>query len=941
MTIYTSTIQQMYVAYFNRPADISGLANWEAYAANKSLAQLKTAISTEFAKSAEYTIVFTGMTTSQIVTKVYNNLLNRDPDAPGLQNWINHLADGSSTISSLVTDIVRDAGAGDVDTIANKVLAAQAFSGALDTVAEINAYSGAAANAVAATWLSTVGATAASLTAATTTAALNTVTANVVSNSGANVGTTFTLTTGVDSIVGTGNNDIINATNTTFTGLDSIDGGNGVDTLNIADVAGASVVLTAATIKNVENLVLSSTTGLNGAAADISKVAGLTSGTFTLNAAAAGQTVTASTAQTLNITNTAAQALTVVGGSGALNIVNGAGAVVAGQDTAPATTDANKFTAATIKGGTTVAVTDNSGVAAAGTADGSIGSTLTTVSLDTNTGAATLTGKGITSVTVANGVATSDVTIVNTTASHTQNLTVNNNATGVVIKDANATTVNITSTGKASAVALEVAAATTITATANGADLTLDTTGAVYTALTKLNIAGANKVTADVSGATLVTAVDASASTGGASIIIDATKATYTGGAGVDTVTIAAAPTKAINGGAGTADELVLNVIAATFSNASANTNITGFETLGLGASANGAYDATGFTTVHAGATAAAVSFTNVAAGTGLLVDGIGAGITYGLKDASGTSDILNVTIKNAGTAALAAGSITTAGIETVNITTTDAGTAANTAATIDTATLVATSATKITVSGNNGLTLTNTGNTKVTTFDASGVVGNGADDTAANLKVTFVSDNSTTTAAVSITGGAGNDVLTGNAAIDTINGGAGNDTIASGTGLDVLTGGAGADTFVLSKNVNGNTYAAITDFNKTVGAVTGDTINLSAMALVLTATTSNLGAVASLGAKVSLASTAAFADYLNAATAGDGSATAAVKWFQFGGDTYIALDNSAASTFQNSATTGDQIVKLVGAVDLTSAAISAVTVVGSAVTGGGLLTWA
>src|SRR6478672_2179620 len=176
MTAFTSTIQKMYVAFFNRPADYNGLANWEAFAVGKTVAQLTSAISVEFAKSAEYTIVFAGLSNSQIVTKVYQNLLNREPDRPGLDNWVDRLVKNQSTVSSLVTDILRDAGAGDVDTIANKVAAAQKFTDALDTVAKVNAYSGAAANQIATAWLSQVGQTAASLTNATSTAALALVT---------------------------------------------------------------------------------------------------------------------------------------------------------------------------------------------------------------------------------------------------------------------------------------------------------------------------------------------------------------------------------------------------------------------------------------------------------------------------------------------------------------------------------------------------------------------------------------------------------------------------------------------------------------------------------------------------------------------------------------------------------------------------------------------
>ncbi len=54
-----------------------------------------------------------------------------------------------------------------------------------------------------------------------------------------------------------------------------------------------------------------------------------------------------------------------------------------------------------------------------------------------------------------------------------------------------------------------------------------------------------------------------------------------------------------------------------------------------------------------------------------------------------------------------------------------------------------------------------------------------------------------TGTRAVSVTGGAGDDVLTGGAGADTLNGGAGNDTITGGAGNDTLNGGEGSDNYI------------------------------------------------------------------------------------------------------------------------------------------------
>lgn len=142
-----------------------------------------------------------------------------------------------------------------------------------------------------------------------------------------------------------------------------------------------------------------------------------------------------------------------------------------------------------------------------------------------------------------------------------------------------------------------------------------------------------------------------------------------------------------------------------------------------------------------------------------------------------------------------------------------------------------------------------------------------------------------TTTANVSTTG-----------ASDTLIGGAGNDTLTAGH-LATLTGGAGDDTFnmnVLSTNVN--SYATITDFSS------GDVIDSAATAFD--------------SSGISLASTAVFQDYANAAVnqtdAGD------LTWFQFGTDTFVIDNNSNGASFDAAQ---DMIIRITGLVDLENAA--------------------
>ncbi|MFC7516801.1 DUF4214 domain-containing protein [Herbaspirillum sp. GCM10030257] len=86
-------------------------------------------------------------------------------------------------------------------------------------------------------------------------------------------------------------------------------------------------------------------------------------------------------------------------------------------------------------------------------------------------------------------------------------------------------------------------------------------------------------------------------------------------------------------------------------------------------------------------------------------------------------------------------------------------------------------------------------------------------------------------TAALTINGNDGNDVITGGSEIDTIGGGTGNDTIIGGNGADVLTGGAGADVFAYTGNEIASTgMDRITDFDKTADkvriALTGSNID-------------------------------------------------------------------------------------------------------------------
>lgn len=236
MSPYTQSIQQLYVAYFSRPADPSGLQYWEGVVAQNNGST--AAVSAAFSQSAEYQAAYAGMSNDQIVNQVYLNLFGRSAEPAGLQYWSNLLDTGALTISNVVTSIAAGAQGSDLTAYDNKVTGAIDFTNSIDTTPEILAYSGDAANAIARNWLSGIT-TDASLVAAEAT--MDNTIANITATGGT-TGSTYALTTGVDNIIiPTANtidtvNGLINSTllvdNSTFSAGDNILG-NGLTAVNL------------------------------------------------------------------------------------------------------------------------------------------------------------------------------------------------------------------------------------------------------------------------------------------------------------------------------------------------------------------------------------------------------------------------------------------------------------------------------------------------------------------------------------------------------------------------------------------------------------------------------------------------------------------------------------------------------------------------------------
>jgi hypothetical protein len=189
MPISSTDLNKAYLAYFGRPSDISGRATF----ANKELADVVSA----FDSSAESKALY-GDSIVNKINAIYFNLFNRDAEPAGLQHWLSKVMSGELTPAGVAIAILNGAQNDDAKAVANKLAAAEAFTKAIDTSAEILGYSGMAAVNSARTFLKTVDATEASLTAAVKGADAAVAGASTAGSAQASQGQTFTLTNGTD-----------------------------------------------------------------------------------------------------------------------------------------------------------------------------------------------------------------------------------------------------------------------------------------------------------------------------------------------------------------------------------------------------------------------------------------------------------------------------------------------------------------------------------------------------------------------------------------------------------------------------------------------------------------------------------------------------------------------------------------------------------------------
>jgi len=240
----TSTqLQELYVAYFGRAADPTGLDYWT----EKGITTAKFAA--DMYAQAEFKDAYGSLSTESQVNQIYQNLFDREADVTGLTYWTQEINLGSLKLAEIATHLIwaaqNNTGSSDDKTaLENRTNAAIAYTAKVkESTAGILAYQAESTDpwvsgsniTEAISYLSGINKDTAH-TAAGVAASVTTIT---------NTGTpatakTITLTTGVNSgadFTGGSGADVFNAdlsstgTNT-LNALDQLDGGNGTDTLN-------------------------------------------------------------------------------------------------------------------------------------------------------------------------------------------------------------------------------------------------------------------------------------------------------------------------------------------------------------------------------------------------------------------------------------------------------------------------------------------------------------------------------------------------------------------------------------------------------------------------------------------------------------------------------------------------------------------------------------
>lgn len=261
----TSTqLQELYVAYFGRAADPTGLDYWT----EKGITTAKFAA--DMYAQNEFKSVYGSLSTESQVNQIYKNLFDREADVAGLTYWTQQINLGVLKVAEIATHLIwaaqNNSGSEDDKTaLTNRTNAAVAYTAKVkESTSSILAFQAESTSPwkagvnieEAVSYLSGIDKTTAHTTAGVAASVLK-----ITNNGVPSAATTVNLTSGIDNKTGGAGADTFKATNATLQASDTLDGGAGSDTLEYTDSSSSGTAMPGVSLTSVENLVVRNLSG--------------------------------------------------------------------------------------------------------------------------------------------------------------------------------------------------------------------------------------------------------------------------------------------------------------------------------------------------------------------------------------------------------------------------------------------------------------------------------------------------------------------------------------------------------------------------------------------------------------------------------------------------------------------------------------------------------
>ena len=121
--------QQMYVAYYGRPGDPGGVNYW---AGQFDQSGNLDGVLSSFGNSQEYSDNYGSLSYRELVSGLFQQMFNRDPDSGGLDFYVGRLESGEATLASIAKQIADGTQGDDKAILTNKIVVANDFTHRVD-----------------------------------------------------------------------------------------------------------------------------------------------------------------------------------------------------------------------------------------------------------------------------------------------------------------------------------------------------------------------------------------------------------------------------------------------------------------------------------------------------------------------------------------------------------------------------------------------------------------------------------------------------------------------------------------------------------------------------------------------------------------------------------------------------------------------------------------